>query len=146
MMPTVQLAIADAVYAAALRDALARTGPWQVISAKAPDLALKCVLVLDEDTFDRLPLALPDPETVVLITQKDPKNLSKAWDAGIVSVVSDNDSQSTVLLAIMAAALRVKKTYAAAAKAGAISPSTPPGVAPISPNSHHPVPKRPRTP
>lgn len=137
MMPTVQLAIADAVYAAALRDALVRTGPWQVISVEDPDLARSSVLVLDEDAFERLHFPLPDPETVVLITQKDPKHLSRAWEAGIVSVVSDNDTQNTVLLAIMAAALRVKRTHLSAAHPGAICPSAPSGSAPISPDSHH---------
>ena len=37
MMRTVQLAIADAVYAAALRDALLRSGPWHVDFAEHAD-------------------------------------------------------------------------------------------------------------
>ena len=50
---------------------------------------------------------------MVLITRKDPQRLSRAWEAGIVSVVSVDDAPSTVLLAIMAAALRVPKAQAA---------------------------------
>ena len=44
---------------------------------------------------------------MVLITRQDPQLLAQAWEAGIVSVVSQDDPMSTVLLAIMAAALRV---------------------------------------
>ena len=50
----------------------------------------ECVLVLDEAAFARLPLPLSNPERVVLITRKDPQTLAEAWDAGIVSVVSDD--------------------------------------------------------
>lgn len=145
MIQTVQFAIADAVYAAALRDALVRSGPWQALSVEAPDPSGKCVLVLDEETFDRLRVPLPNPESVVLITHKDPQHLSRAWDAGIVSVVSDNDSPNTILLAIMAAALRVTKALAAATHSGAISPNIPLPSAPISPQTRFSVPKRCKT-
>ena len=74
-----------------------------------PDPSQHCVLVLDETAFARLPLPLSNPERVVLITRKDPQLLAQAWDAGIVSVVSEEDPLNTVLLAIMAAALRVAK-------------------------------------
>ena len=75
--------------------------------------------------FNRLPLPLAHPERVVLITRKDPQHLSRAWDAGIVSVVSVDDAPSTVLLAIMAAALRIPKAQAAPGSASGISPSRP---------------------
>ena len=131
-MQAVQLVIAYAVFAAALREALTRSGPWQVVFRQAPDICQKCVLVLDEDAFERLPLPLPNPERVVLITpRKDAQHLSLAWDAGIVSVVVQSDPTSTVLLAIMAAALRVKSQAAAAAPSG-ISPNHPSSPAPIS--------------
>lgn len=130
MINTVQLAVADAVYAAALRDALSRSGPWHVLSVQQPDPRQRGVLVLDEDALDRLPMPLANPERVVLITHKDPQHLSRAWDAGIVSVVSNNDPPNTVLLAIMAAALRVPKSQAAAVLGG-ISPNPPSVAAPI---------------
>ncbi|RPJ24382.1 MAG: DNA-binding response regulator [Planctomycetaceae bacterium] len=122
MFQTVQLAIADPVYAAALREALTRSGPWQVVSAQQPDPRHQGVLIIDEDALDRIPLPLPNPERVVLITEKDPHHLSRAWDAGVVSVVSRNDPTNTVLLAIMAAALRVHKAQAATVMGG-ISPN-----------------------
>ena len=130
-MQTVQFVLADAVYAAALRDALVRSGPWQVLQNADP--GQKCVVVLDEDAFNRAPQPLSHPERVVLITRKDPQHLSRAWDAGIVSVVSMDDAPNTVLLAIMAAALRVPKAQAAPSPASGISPNRPILPAPISP-------------
>ena len=47
-MRTVQRAMADTVYAAALRDALSHSGPWHVEIVERPNPAMHCVLVLDE--------------------------------------------------------------------------------------------------
>ncbi len=131
MMQTVQLAIVDSAYEAVLREALVHSGPWHVESVAVPDLCERCVLVMDEESFNAIRLPLPYPERVVLITRKDPENLSHAWDAGIVSVVSANDPPNTVLLAIMAAALRVKPQPAAALSG--FSPNKPAPPAPLSP-------------
>ena len=70
MMQTVQLAIADGMYAAALREALSRSCAWHVESVGAPDPSQHCVLVLDEAALERLPLPLSNPERIVLITQQ----------------------------------------------------------------------------
>ena len=137
MMQTVQLSIADGAYAAAVREALSRTCAWHVESVDRPDLTQHGVLVLDEFAFARLPLPLSNPERIVVISRPDPLLLAQAWEAGIVSVVSREDSLSTVLLAIMAAALRVAKTHAAADSSG-ISPnhaSLPASLAPQNPSS-----------
>jgi len=123
MMQTVQLAIADGAYAHAVREALARTCACTVEEVSDPDPARPSVLVLDQGAFDRLPRPLSYPERVVLITRKDPRLLAQAWEAGIVSVVSDEDPLSTVMLAIMAASLRVGKPHSTAAPSG-ISPSS----------------------
>jgi len=112
MMQSVQLSIADGQYAAAVREALARSCAWHVEAVECPDLSRHGVMVLDEQAFARLPLPLSNPERVVLIAGKEPQApqfLAQAWEAGIVSVVSEEDPLSTVLLAIMAAALRVEK-------------------------------------
>jgi hypothetical protein len=77
-----------------------------------PDPAMACVLVLDESAFERLPVPLVNPEKVVLISQQDPQLLARAWDASIVSVISRDDSLPTVLMAIMAAALRIGRSQA----------------------------------
>jgi hypothetical protein len=131
-MQTVQLAIMDSAYEVALREALLRSGPWHVETVEAPRPGERCVLVMDEVCLNRVSLPLPYPERVVLLTRKDPANLSHAWEAGIVSLVSPDDPPGTVLLAIMAAALRVLKPQTAAALGG-ISPSKPVSAAPISP-------------
>lgn len=144
-MQTVQLVIADAVYAAALREALTRSGPWQVVCLPDPEPSQRCVLVLDEEAFNRLSLPLANPERVVLITRKDPHHLSQAWDAGIMSVVSVDDAPNTVLLAVMAAALRVPKAQAAVIFSG-ISPSSPEAPAPISPENLNSTLKRSKIP
>ncbi len=136
MMQTVQLSIADAGYLAAVREALSRSCAWHVESVTRPDPEQKSVLVLDESAFARLPLPLCNPERVVLISRPDPLLLAQAWDAGIVSVVSREDSINTVLLAIMAAALRVVKGHAAADPSGN-SPNNASIPASIPP--HHPT-------
>ena len=133
MMQTVQLSIADSVYAAGVRDALSRCCAWHIESVDRPDLSQHCALVLDETAFVRLPLPLSNPERVVLITRKDPQLLAQAWEAGIVSVVSEEDPISTVLLAIMAAALRVAKVHSTAVPSG-ISPNISSVSAPIPPD------------
>lgn len=110
MMQTVQLSISDGRFQGTVREALVRNCAWHIECVERPDPSQRCVLVLDEAAFARLPLPLANPERVVLITRKDPQLLAEAWDAGIVSVVSEDDAPSTVLLAIMAAALRVVKS------------------------------------
>jgi hypothetical protein len=109
MLQTVQLSIADGRYAVAVRDAIARSCAWHVELVERPDPWRNGVLVLDEASFERLPLPLPNPERIVLVARMEPELLAQAWDAGIVSVVSEDDPMDTVLLAIMAAALRVRR-------------------------------------
>jgi hypothetical protein len=134
MMGTVQLSIADTVYAAHLRDALSRSGPWSVECVDRPRPDERSVLVMDEFAFARLPYPLENPGRVVLITRQEPELLAQAWEAGIISVVSGDDSLATVLLAIMAAALRVTKPHATPVPS-VISPN--PAVAParLSPDN-----------
>jgi hypothetical protein len=122
MMQTVQLSVADSVYATAVREALSRSCACRVEFADCPDLSQHCVLVVDELALARLPRPLSNPERIVLITRKNPTLLAQAWEAGIVSVVTEEDSMDTVLLAIMAAALRVAKSYNPADSSG-ISPN-----------------------
>jgi len=134
MMQTVQVSMADSQYAASVREALSRSCAWHVESVDRPDLDQQVVLVLDEFAFARLPLPLSNPERIVLISRPDPLLLTQAWEAGIVSVVSREDSLSTVMLAIMAAALRVVKTHAAADPSG-ISPNQASVSASIAPHN-----------
>ena len=67
------------------------------------------VLVLDAEQLDRLAVPLDNPERVVLITKNDPRALSRAWEAGVNSVVFDKDPLNTTVLAVMSARLRSQK-------------------------------------
>jgi DNA-binding NarL/FixJ family response regulator len=109
IMDTIQVAIADECYATALRELLARGAAWKVLSVDVPDPRIEGVIVVDAQALDRLPSRTDNPERVVLIARNDPGALARAWEAGIVSVVSENDPMSTAMLAIMAARLQVSK-------------------------------------
>ena len=74
MMQTVQLSIADGVYAAAVREALARSCAWHVESVESPGpVAALRAGAGSKPRLARLPLPLSNPERVVLITRKDPQ-------------------------------------------------------------------------
>ena len=134
VLHTVQLA--HGAYLGALREALCRSCAWRVESVARPDPAQDCVLVLDEAAFEHLRLPLCHPERIVLITRQDPQLLAQAWDAGLVSVLSQEDPMSTVLLAIMAAALRVANLNKSDISSG-ISPISEEDSAPIAPHHSH---------
>lgn len=108
-MEMVQLTIGDTPYASALRELLERSGAAQVRCVEVPDPEHEGVIVVDCAGLDCLPVPLANPERVVLITRNDSEHLSRAWNAGIRSVVFDEDPLSTAVLAIMAAELRVPK-------------------------------------
>lgn len=108
-METIQVAIANASYATALRDLLARNAGWRILSVEAPDPRMEGVIVVDSKSIDGLPSMIENPQRVVLITPNEAPHLAKAWEAGIVSVVFEDDPINTAILAIMAARLRVNK-------------------------------------
>lgn len=141
MMQTVQLAITDGEFAAAVHDALSHSCAWRVESVDRPDPARHGVLVLDQPALERLPLPLDNPERIVLVVHKDPQLLAQAWDAGIVSVVSEEDPINTVLLAIMAAGLRVDKSHGRNVPSE-ISPNPGPIAASLPPRNPHSGAKR----
>ena len=142
MMQSVQLSIADCQYANTVREALSRSCAWHIEAVEQPDFSYHGVMVLDEEAFARLPLPLSNPERVVLIAHREPQapQLAQAWEAGIVSVVSEEDPLSTVLLAIMAAALRVEKPTSA--DSSGITPTSPSRSASIAPPKRSSHPKR----
>jgi hypothetical protein len=109
-METVQLTIADQPYAAALRDLLVRSGVPSVCCVDVADPRRDGVIVVDSEGLDRLPSPVDKPERIVLITRNDSEYLARAWNAGIRSVVFNEDPLSTAVLAIMAAELRVPKS------------------------------------
>jgi hypothetical protein len=80
MLQTVQLAISDGAFSAAVREALCRSCAWRVELVDRPDLSHDCVLVLDEPAFERLTAPLNNPERVVLIARKDAHEMmAQAW-------------------------------------------------------------------
>ena len=84
-------------------------GTWNPVGS--PDLSQHCVLVLDQAALERLPLPLANPERIVLITRiAIPSRWPRHGRQGSFPWCRTQDPMSTVLLAIMAAALRVEKS------------------------------------
>ncbi|MBI4877299.1 MAG: hypothetical protein HY822_21950 [Acidobacteria bacterium] len=108
-METVQVAIGDASYGAALRELLAQDRSWEVVCVDRPDPARGGVMVLDMEHLDLLPRPVPAPERVVLVARNDPAELGRAWEAGVSSVLTDKDPLSMAVLAVLAARLRTSQ-------------------------------------
>jgi hypothetical protein len=113
-MRTIELALDDASYAQALQNLLAKDAAFQdcVVrpsSEPEPESDDPAVLVLDGAHLEHLSHPLAHPERVVLIAKNAPEQLTRAWEAGIVSVVFDHDPLSMAMLAILAARYRACK-------------------------------------
>ncbi len=105
-MGSIQVALSDTAKADALRVLLARSTQVPVLCAESPDFAAACVVVMDAARFGSLPRPLTHPERIVLITRNDPGHLKEAWEAGVHSVLSEQDPLNTVVLAVLATCLR----------------------------------------
>jgi DNA-binding NarL/FixJ family response regulator len=105
-MGSIQLALSDAAKAEVLRGVLARSAQRDVVCVEKPDLASACVVVVDQAHMAGLPQPLPQPDKIVLLAASDPDSLKEAWDAGVSSVVSEQDSLNTLVLAILSVCLR----------------------------------------
>lgn len=116
-MASIQLSLTDATKAQALLSLLARSTQYAVECTLQPDPEDAEVVVVDPETLHRLPLPLRNPERVVLIARAEPGNLKDAWEAGVNSVVSDEDPLNTVVLAILSACLRKPPAAGAEVKA-----------------------------
>lgn len=106
MTNTIQLALTDDGKANALKTILTRSIQVPVVRVDCPDLRQATVVVVDTQHLDRLPVPLSDPDRVILISRSDERSLKDAWDAGVQSMVSEQDPLNTVALAVMAACLR----------------------------------------
>lgn len=104
-MTTVQIAIADQVYAQTITGLLHREGRYRLLMVAEPDLTLEGVIVLDCEHLDQLG-ELDNPERFVLITAKYPDKLARLWNAGVRHVAFREDSPRLVQLAVSAAELR----------------------------------------
>ncbi len=105
-MGSIQIALSDAAKADALRVLLARSTHVPVYCAECPDYEDACVVVVDAERFEVEQKPLAHPDRIVLITRNEPQNLKKAWEAGVNSVLSEQDPLNTVVLAVLAACLR----------------------------------------
>ncbi len=61
---------------------------------------------MDGESFSSLTAPVRFADRIVLITRNDPGRLREAWDAGVNSVLSEQDPLNTVVLAVLAACLR----------------------------------------
>jgi hypothetical protein len=108
----IQIAMMDSAYRTALCQMLASNAACQVSCVEDPDPAKAGVLVVDPEHLERLTAKLPHPESVVLIARSEPDmdiHLSRAWEAGVHSVIYDKDPLPTAVLAILSARLRAGK-------------------------------------
>lgn len=106
-MQLVQMAVSENPFTAALQRELERNGEWLVVRVDRPDLSLDGIVLVDELVLDHIDYAIPSPERVVLVCHNHSAELSRAWEAGIISVVFESDSPETAMLAVLSAALRV---------------------------------------
>jgi DNA-binding NarL/FixJ family response regulator len=105
-MGSIQVSLTDADRAQALCSLLERSTQTPVVRTETPDLETACAAVLDMETFHRLPQPLEHADRIVLITSNDAANLKEAWEAGVHSVLSEQDPLNTVVLAVLATCLR----------------------------------------
>jgi hypothetical protein len=105
-MSCIQLALSNVAKADLLRSLLCRSTQLPVCCVDSPNIEEACVVVVDPPHLRMLPSPLAFPERVVLITQNDAIHLKDAWEAGVNSVVSEQDPPNTVVLAILSACLR----------------------------------------
>jgi hypothetical protein len=105
-MSCIQLALSNAAKSDLLRSLLCRSTQLPVHCVELPCIEEACVVVVDPPHLRMMPSPLAFPDRVVLITQNDANHLKDAWEAGVNSVVSDQDPPNTVVLAILSACLR----------------------------------------
>lgn len=109
-MGSIQVTMCDAARADALRSMLARSTHVPVHCVECPDFESACVVVMDGERFGAMTPPLAHPERIVLITRNDAGHLREAWEAGVNSVLSEQDPLNTVVLAVLAACLRTGTT------------------------------------
>jgi hypothetical protein len=132
IMQTIQLVLSDHAFARKLKQLLAENGNWPVVIKDAPSFHKGGVVVLDDVVFTGL-VAPPDyPDRVVLVTRNEPQLLARAWEMGIRSVLYETDTPNTILLAVMAAYLRLPRSPEMPQRR-VLSPSAPSGLLNIDP-------------
>lgn len=105
-MGSIQVSLTDSSRAQALCSLLERSTQTPVVLTDKPDLENACAAVLDMDSFHRLPRPVEHADRIVLIAGNDALHLKEAWEAGVHSVLSEQDPLNTVVLAVLATCLR----------------------------------------
>ena len=109
-MQTIQLVLSDHTFAKKLKQLLGENGNWPVAIKDIPSFHKGGVVVLDDAILASLSAPPDYPDRVVLVTRNQPELLARAWEMGIRSVLYDTDAPNTVLLAVMAAYLRLPRS------------------------------------
>lgn len=104
-MATVQLAVRNRRYAAALADLLRQDESRDVLFVDSPRPLVDGIIVVDGRP-ENLLLLEAQPERFVVVTGNDANILSSVWHAGVRHVVFEGDSPATAFLAVVAAELR----------------------------------------
>ncbi|MEJ5369744.1 MAG: hypothetical protein WHT08_15635 [Bryobacteraceae bacterium] len=105
-MGSIQIILSDAAKAESLAALLERSTQTPVMRVEKPDLESACVAVMDFEAFQRLPRPVEFADRIVLIAANDAAHLKEAWEAGVHSVLSEQDPLNTVVLAALATCLR----------------------------------------
>ncbi|MGQ9918545.1 MAG: hypothetical protein ACUVS7_14100 [Bryobacteraceae bacterium] len=105
-MGSIQIILSDAEKAESLTALLQRSTQTPVVRLETPDLESACVAVMDFESFQRLPRPVEYADRIVLIAANDAVHLKEAWEAGVHSVLSEQDPLNTVVLAALATCLR----------------------------------------
>jgi len=108
-MTTVQIIMANRGYARELERLLIRDGKHRVLQLESPDQNQAGVVVMDESSFNEFEKIPCQPEQVVLVAGHESSLLTRAWEAGLRSVVYNDEPIQTTLLAVIAAELRLLK-------------------------------------
>ncbi len=107
-METVQVAMSNGLFAKQLRTELERNTGWSVVEQQTPNLGRNGLVILDQQTLDRLVCPVSHPERIVLVTRNDPGTLDEVWAKGIRSVVFETDSPRMAALAAMGLGIRLQ--------------------------------------
>lgn len=108
-MHAVQIVIADPGRAREISRYLTARTQLRVRRSPSPSPRSHQVLLVDEPTFRGSISRLVHPERVVLLTPRPGDIWEEAMRAGVVSIVSEQDSLETVLMAILCADLRLTR-------------------------------------
>lgn len=108
-MHSVQIVISDSGRAREIGRYLTAKTHFRVRRSPAPSPRSHQVLLMDEPTFRAAISRLAHPERIVLLASQPNEVWDEAMRAGVVSVVKEEDSLETLLMAVLCADLRLSR-------------------------------------